>query len=65
MQDQETEIEAVKNDEYYWNIKDTNGRRFSIPLLDPTKASYKRKYIGYMKLREQKPHIFEKILNWD
>jgi hypothetical protein len=63
MENQEKEV--IKNDEYYWNQFTPAGTRYSIPLLDASKASYKRKYIEYMKLREKKPQTFEKILNWD
>ncbi|RLA83184.1 MAG: hypothetical protein DRG78_05185 [Epsilonproteobacteria bacterium] len=59
---------SKKQDEdkiYYFNIKDKNGFRFSIPYLNPMDGDYVDRYIEYMKLRESNPAKFEKLLSWD
>jgi len=41
------------------------GRRFDIPLLDRNSPSYFMSYVDYMKMYEQDPVAFKKILEWN
>ena len=62
---QESSPVSNNTDEYYWNMKTPKGVRYNIPLLDASKPDYKRKYIEYMKIKEQKPRVFDKIMSWE
>lgn len=50
----------------YFNILDPDtGDRFDIPLLSPSDPGYFFKYVYYMKLKENSPETFKKILTWE
>jgi hypothetical protein len=53
------------NNEYFDTFDPRNGMRFDIPMLNTTDPRYYYKYIDYMKMREQSPDTFEKVLSWD
>lgn len=67
LQDDEELLSYVtKDDSYYYNFLDTrNGLRYDIPMLMTTDPVYYFKYIRYMKMKEQSPDTFEKMLRWD
>jgi len=54
-----------KDDDYFATVDPKTGRRFNIPMLSTKDKQYFVKYVKYMKIREQKPEYFEKILNWE
>ena len=56
---------VTKNDEYYFNLIDDSGFRYSIPLLNTNDQDYYSKYINYMQIMERSPDTFEKIVRWD
>jgi hypothetical protein len=56
----------VKDKRYYANKKDPKtGFSYNIPMLRFDDPEYINKYIEYMKMKEEKPEQFQKILNWD
>ena len=59
-------IKKFKNNAYYANIKNPKtGFSYNIPMLRFDDPEYINKYIEYMKMKEEKPEQFQKILNWD
>lgn len=55
---------SKKPDIYYWNMTDEKGKRYDIPLLSPTDHEYRDKYISAMKLKEEDPETFARMLKW-
>lgn len=41
------------------------GRPYTIPLLVPTDPLYPDKYVSYMLMKEERPDLFQAILNWE
>lgn len=59
-------IKKFKNNAYYANMKNPKtGFSYNIPMLRFDDPEYINKYIEYMKMKEEKPEQFQKILNWD
>lgn len=59
-------VKKFKDDAYYANMRDPKtGFSYSIPMLRFDDPHYINKYIFYMKMKEEKPEQFHKILNWD
>lgn len=57
---------SQKTDDEYFNTKDPrSGFRYRIPMLREDTYEYFEEYVDYMKLRENNPALFEKIMNWD
>ena len=55
-----------KNDSYYYHmLNPSTGTRYDIPMLRKVDPAYFYKYVDYMKMKEQSPNTFEKILRWD
>lgn len=49
-----------------WNtVNPETGMRFDIPMLNFLDPMYKIKYINYMKLKEEKPEEFERLMQWN
>ena len=62
MQNQEIE----KNNLYYGSLKDPGtGRAYNIPYLSYDSPTYIEQYVTYMKMMEDNPEKFQKILNWE
>lgn len=58
--------ELTEEDKKYWNmVNPKTGQRYDIPMLKPTDPDYVEKYIMFMRMKENDPHNFEKVLNWD
>jgi len=55
----------IKSNNWYFNMKDRDGVRYDIPMLDTTDPEYYWKYISYMKTKVHTPMTFQKIINWD
>jgi len=65
-QKNQTESSVVKDDSYYFDLKDPRtGLRYSIPMLDTLSPTYYYDYVHYMKLKEKSPDTFEKVMRWD
>ena len=59
-------VKKFKTNAYYANKKDPKtGFSYNIPMLRFDDPEYINKYIEYMKMKEEKPEQFQKILNWD
>ena len=59
-------VKKFKTNAYYANKKDPKtGFSYNIPMLRFDDSEYINKYIEYMKMKEEKPEQFLKILNWD
>lgn len=59
-------VKQFKDNAYYANMKNPKtGFSYSIPMLKFDDPEYINKYIDYMKMKEEKPEQFQKILNWD
>ena len=59
-------VKKFKTNSYYANKKDPRtGFSYSIPMLKFNDPHYIDKYIFYMKMKENHPEQFQKILNWD
>jgi len=59
-------VKKFKTNSYYANKKDPRtGFSYSIPMLKFDDPHYIDKYIFYMKMKENHPEQFQKILNWD
>ena len=59
-------VKKFKDNAYYANIKNPKtGFSYSIPMLRFDDPHYINKYIYYMKMKENQPEQFQKILNWD
>jgi len=51
---------------YYYNMKKpVTGLRYDIPMLNTLAPDYYYKYVNFMKIKEQQPDLFDKILRWD
>jgi len=51
---------------YYANIVNPEtDKPYIIPMLSLTDPDYTNKYVEYMKVLENQPDMFKKILNWD
>ncbi len=63
----QAQIKSLPNpDTYYYNMIDPqSGHRYDIPMLTTLDPVYYAKYVRYMKMREQSPTTFEKMLRWD
>jgi len=63
----DTRLEQIdKEFKRLYNIKNPKtGQRYDIPLLDINQPGYYFKYIDYMKMFEQDPAAFERMLRWD
>lgn len=60
------EPKYTKDFNYYANIVNPEtGKPYIIPMLDYTDPEYVNKYVEYMKLKEEQPETFKKIMNWD
>ena len=64
-----TESTAYKSDQIeldrlYATIDPETGYRYSIPLLLRSDPDYVTKYIEYMRVKEDTPEVFSKIINW-
>lgn len=55
---------SKKPDLYYWNMTDEKGKRYDIPLLSPKDNDYRDKYVSAMKLKEEDPETFARMLKW-
>ena len=52
--------------ETLWNtLNPETGMRFEIPMLKFMDNDYKLKYIEYMKMRQDDPEAFERVLQWN
>jgi Zn-dependent M28 family amino/carboxypeptidase len=59
-------VKNFKDNAYYAYMKDPKtGFSYNIPMLRFDDPEYINKYIEYMKMKEEKPEQFQKILNWD
>ena len=59
-------VKQIKDNAYYANMRNPKtGFSYSIPMLRFDDPHYVNKYIFYMKMKEEKPEQFHKILNWD
>jgi len=56
---------VTKNDSYYWSMVNNGGYRYDIPMLMTSDPEYYDKYVNSMKMKEQSPDTFEKMLRWD
>lgn len=55
-----------EEDKKYWNmLNPKTGQRYDIPMLNPTDPQYVEKYIMFMKMKENDPENFEKVLRWE
>ena len=64
--EKELPISKEKTDWDYFNMIDPrSGLRYDIPLLSPTNPLYFTKYVHMMKLKEESPELFEKIIRWE
>ncbi len=61
------EIKKLPNpDSYYFHMLDPkSGYRYDIPMLTTMDPVYYFKYVSCMKMKEQSPDTFEKMLRWD
>jgi hypothetical protein len=58
--------EPKKDLAYYYNMKNpVTGLRYDIPMLNTLDPDYYYKYVNFMKIKEQQPDLFDKILRWD
>lgn len=65
-EDKELWSYVTKDNNYYCNlVNPRNGLRYDIPMLMSNDPMYYIKYIDYMKMKEQSPDTFEKMLRWD
>ncbi len=57
---------VTKDNSYYFDLVDPrNGYSYDIPMLKRTDPAYFYRYVDYMKMKEQSPDTFEKMLRWD
>ena len=55
----------IKDNAYYAYMKDPKtGFAYNIPLLRFDDPNYIFKYIDYMKMKEEKPEQFKRIMEW-
>lgn len=57
---------SEKDYQYYAKIVNPEtGQPYMIPMLNLDDPEYTNKYVDYMKVLENQPDLFRKILNWD
>ena len=55
----------MKNDKKLFNVKNPEtGKRYDIPMLSKTDHEYRENYIEAMKLKEEDPEAFVRMLKW-
>jgi len=63
----EMDISSLSDEEKkLYNTKDPEtGDFFDIPMLITSDDGYVAKYVEYMKMREEQPAFFRKVIEWD
>ena len=56
---------GFEDHKYFMMMNPETGVRFDIPMLSALDPEYYFKYIYFMKMKEQSPDTFEKMLRWD
>lgn len=57
--------QSKTDEEYFATVDPKTGFKYRIPMLLTTSPTYVADYINYMKLRDQKPEEFERIMGWN
>jgi len=64
MNEDEKKTEKRTDNEYFAEVNPKNNLRFDIPMLMGNDPQYFVRYVKYMKLKEEKPDEFQRIMNW-
>jgi len=60
-----TFVPTMTDKEYFEIVDPSSGYRYTIPNLNQDSFEYFAEYVSYMKLKEHKPALFDKIMSWD